>query len=230
MQAGLNSVANDEGRNQLLNLFVYISKQLFFLALLFSFSLGSCSSKADPDDKKWVQMTGREPDRIPLYRIRIPDNWTVALPPSNVPLTDSRNALCEITIDQSIRMAIHNFPTETRDQSIPPQAQIQRWMQQLKDSDSTRTLISPQSFSGYTGLLLEAEGKIDGAPAAVMGWALQIGKEQFRMLANAGMPVQMRADITIKVTGPPDKIALRRSEITRAAKSFELIEEIPAPR
>ena len=209
---------------------MHISKQLFFLALLFSLSLASCSSEADPNAKKWVQMTGREPERIPLYRIRIPENWTVALPPSDEPLTDSRKALCEMTIDQAIRLTIHNFPAAASDQRIPPQAQIQRWMQQLKDSDPTRTLITPQSFSGYAGLLLEAEGKMDEEPAAVMGWALQIGTEQVRILSHSGMPEQMRADITIKATGPPEQIALRRSEITRAARSFELIEEIPAPR
>lgn len=113
---------------------------------------------------------------------------------------------------------------------IPPQAQLQRWKQQLNPIDETSVLITPQSFSGYKGLLLEAEGEIKGEPTAVIGWALQIGNDHFRTLSYTDLPNQMRADVTIKATGSPEAIALQRERIKTFARSFELIEEIPVSR
>ena len=113
---------------------------------------------------------------------------------------------------------------------IPPQAQLQRWKQQFNPIGPTSVLVTPQSFSGYKGFLLEAEGNMKGEPAAVMGWALQIGSDHYRNLSYTDLPDQMRADITIKAVGEPEAIALHRNAIRRLARSFELIEEVPSPR
>lgn len=113
---------------------------------------------------------------------------------------------------------------------IPPQAQLQRWQQQLNPIDQTTVLITPQSFSGYKGTLLEAEGEVKGEPTAVIGWAMQIGDDHYRTLTYTNLPNQMRADVTIKATGSPASIDLERDRIKSFARSFELIEEIPVTR
>lgn len=183
----------------------------------------SCSNPIDETNEEYSQrISARDPERISLYRIKIPTLWQCQLPAPDESLVDTRKALCEFMIDDKIRVTIHNFPAETLDERIPTQAQLQRWKQQLKDVDPISFVTTPQSFSGYVGLLLEGPG--------IMGWSLQLGQQQFRSLSSPEFPSQMRADITIKVTGPAELIQKYRSQIMSATRSFELIEEIPIQR
>lgn len=201
--------------------------RFFFVLSLF---FASCSSQTDSRNQV-VQITGREPERIALYRVKVPEDWSVIYPDPNTSLKDSRLPLLEIFIDQEIRITIHNFPTQTPDGRIPPQAQIQRWIGQLANRDSTNTVVTPQSFSGYVGLLLETTGRVEEKEVSVIGWAMQLGQEHYRTLFYRGSaPEQSRSDVTIKVTGPPNLINTHRKHIFQFAKSFELIEEIPPPR
>lgn len=205
-----------------------VSMLRFFFILTVFFS--SCSSPPE-SSKKTVYITGREPERVHLYRVKVPSDWNVIEPEKDISLSDSRIPLLEILIHQKIRITIHNFPVLSLEERIPPQAQVQRWLGQLSSIDKTNTIVTPQSFSGYTGLRLEACGKSKGQDVSVIAWALQLGKEHFRtLLYKKNFPEQLRADVTIKITGPPGPVNKSRNAIFQFAKSFELIEEIPPPR
>lgn len=195
----------------------------FFILLSLIFS--SCSNDID-NAGSFVEVTGREPERISLYRVNIPEHWEVIKPDERLPLTDSRLPLLECRAGETLKIVFHNFPTSDPKKRIPPGAQIERWKKQLKELHPASVLVTPQSFSGYIGLRLEAQGK----GTAVIGYALQIDNDHYRNLAYTEMPEQMRADITIKATGSPEEIAQYRLELMAAAQSFELIEEIPIPR
>lgn len=202
---------------------------MYRIILLICLLFCSCHEQARTNERT-VIITGREPERIPLYRIKVPENWTVEFPSPEISLIDSRLSLLECSTLEGIKITIHNFPADDPAMRIPPQAQLQRWKQQFTPIDPTSVLVTPQSFSGYKGFLLEAEGNIKGEPAAVMGWALQIGSDHYRNLSYTDLPNQMRADITIKAKGSPEAVALHKSAIRRFARSFELIEEVPTPR
>ena len=186
----------------------------------------TCCSTEPPTSGNVTTISGREPERFPLYRVSIPDGWEIIHPDPDIALTDSRLALLECRSGDSLRVVFHNFPSADLTQRIPPQAQVERWKKQLDQIQTASVITTPQSFSGYTGLLLQAEGK----DTAVMGWALQIGADHYRNFSYSDLPEQMRADITIKATGTPLEIARNRAKLQSMARSFELIEEIPVSR
>ena len=198
---------------------------MFRFLILLSLIVSGCSSDSSTPDN-YVTFTGREPERVPLYRVMIPKTWEVVLPDADTSLTDSRLPLLECRAGETLRIVFHNFPASEIAQRIPPQAQIERWKKQLEETNPASVVVTPQAFSGYTGLLLEAEGK----RSAVMGWALQIGADHYRNLSYTLLPEQMRADITIKATGSPQEISQYRSQLINLARTFELIEEIPVSR
>lgn len=197
-----------------------------FRFLILSIIIFSGCSNESSSSHNLVKFTGREPERIPLYQVKIPETMKIYSPEAETSLTDSRLPLLECRIGDTVRIVFHNFPAYDLEQRIPPQAQIERWKKQLKDINPASIIVTPQAFSGYSGLLFEAEGK----ESAVMGWALQIGPDHYRNLSNAQLPEQMKADITIKATGSPLEIAQYRRMLISLARSFELIEEIPVPR
>lgn len=169
---------------------------------------------------QWHSIKGREPENITLYRIKIPETWTME--EGEIPLTDTRLPICTLSKD-NIRITIHNFPVENLEERIPPSAQVSRWAKQLGPEAETATI--PQSFNGYKGILFE--GKHENATLA---WSLQLGQEHFQNLFHPRFPKQMRADITIKAIGPKEVMEANRKEIVKIARSFELIEEIPRNR
>lgn len=188
----------------------------FTLCIIFLLGvLSSCRSTPSDTTNHWEEIAGREENlqqREPLYRIRVPLHWRRLDPKPGETIEDTTKPLCEFFIDEgekSVRIAIHNFASK-----IPPMAQIARWQKQV---GSKQTII-PQSFSGYVGFLFDASDK------GTLGWAMQLGPLQYQMLPDG----QMRADITIKATGPAHLIEKYRHEIAASARTFELKEEIPA--
>lgn len=177
---------------------------LLFLLLL----LTACSSN-EPEAKRIEQISGRETPA--LYRIEVPLHWQ-RIEISNV--SDTKNALAEFRL-QEIRVTIHNFPGT----KIPPQAQVERWKNQFP----SQNYLTPQAFSGFQGLLLEAGGQMHGASTKVLAWALELPPVHQRMVRNT----EKAADISIKATGPAALIEKYHDEIYTTARTFELIDEIP---
>lgn len=184
------------------------------------------------------EIQGRDYDgkRFEVYRVRVSPDWIRRDPLPNESLSDTTKALCEFLIKDEggiIRIAIHNFPSESIDQRIPPAAQVARWRQQFEKLLPSDSYTAPQAFSGYSGLLFKGVGTLNGQEMAVLGWSLQIAPEHYRSLSYAPKPEmqplyrEMRADMTIKATGPKTVMQLHEDEISRFARSFELIEEIP---
>ena len=173
---------------------------------------------------------GETNSRVPLYHVRVPLNWVRVEPETHESLLDTTKSICEFYVEegaQRIRIAIHNFPSQTAEERIPPMAQIARWKRQFETLDLTIQSIVPQSFSGYAGYLYEGKGTVRGQDTTMLGWVLQIGAEHYRMLSRPKFPMEMRSDITIKALGPSTLMVKYRKKIIAFARSFELIEEIP---
>jgi hypothetical protein len=173
---------------------------------------------------------GISKEREELYCIRVPAYWKRLDPPRDESLQDTTKSLCEFYLNEgneSIRITLHNFPSQSSDDRIPPMAQISRWKRQFDVLDPSHQLILPQAFSGYAGFLYQGSGKIKGEDVMVMGWSLQIGPEHYRTLSKNFFPSQMRADVTIKASGPRNLVDRYRNDIMAFARSFELIKEIP---
>lgn len=203
----------------------------FCFCLLFSCS----DDKEVAPDQTYQSILGRDENtsltRDNLYRIRVPKQWKRLDSPLGESLQDTKKSLCEFFIEEDnekIKIAIHNFPSRNMDDRIPPMAQISRWKRQFDTIDPVRQLTTPQSFSGFVGFLYEGDGTIEDKDNTIMGWTMQVGMEHYRILSGPDFPIQMRADITIKVTGPRDMISKHRDAIISFSRSFELIEEIPA--
>ncbi len=166
-----------------------------------------------------LQMIDGRVRGLPIYRAEVPHHWHRQDPSAETPLDDTTQPICEFSIDEQIRITIHNFP----DQKIPPTAQVTRWKRQLNFITTDTT---PVAWGGFAGLQFYGEDK----NSAVLAWAMQIAPEHYRTLSKPSEKYrQMRADYTIKVTGPTDLIESHRNEIISFANSFELIEAIPTP-
>jgi len=212
------------------------------LVIFFGCLLSGCSTESEADALTLMQeIKGRDDDgqRTPIYRVRIPDNWVRRDPLPTESLKDTTKALCEFLIyepGESIRIAIHNFPSETMEQRIPPFAQVERWKQQFAALYSAESSFEPQAFNGYSGQLFIGKGLLEGKESMVMGWALQVAPEHYRTLSspenenNIPSFKQMRADVTIKASGPKAFMEKHEAKIRAFARSFELIEEIPRLR
>lgn len=205
------------------------------------FLVGCSSEKTDPSSTNTAMMDeikGRDTDgpRQAIYRMRVPPEWIRRDPLPNESLADTTKALCEFIIADAggiIRIAIHNFPSETMEQRIPPMAQVVRWQRQFDPIFPNLSSVNPQSFSGYSGLLFTGVGMMKGTETMVLGWALQLAPEHYRTLSalnsteGKNILKQMQADVTIKATGPRALIETHQAAIIAFAQSFELIEEIP---
>lgn len=204
----------------------------YLIFMLLALGLCACSSEEGSDDWAYQVIAARdeppEKERLPLYRLRSPQSWIRSEPEGSI--ADTRKPLTEFHIEGPegrIRITLHNFPAETMEARIPPAAQIARWKKQFTQLDAATAYTAPQAFSGYAGLLFEGQGVLEGKEQAVMGWALQLGSDHFRNLSHPRHPLQMRADVTIKASGPRTMMETYRAVIYKAARSFELIEEIP---
>lgn len=195
------------------------------------FLLAACQTADRPQGHIFrTEICGRDDgislNREPIYRIAAPYDWERLDPSSTESTSDTTTPLCEFLIIEGadqIRIAIHNFPSDSFEGRIPPQAQIMRWQNQFDPIDSASLTITPQSFSGYSGMLIEASGLQKGKPLTLMAWALQLAPEHYRSLKDK----QMRSDVTIKASGPKFLMRKYREVIFAFARSFELIEEIP---
>lgn len=213
---------------------------ILFIAIL-AFNLCSCDKHPQKTIEETTELQvidGRDDGqgRLSLYRVQAPISWIRHDPLPTDSLKDTTKFLCEFIImdnDDIIRIAIHNFPSLLISDRISSQAQVARWQRQITSLDPLTTYTIPQSFSGYSGLLFFGEGKMDEKEVAILSWSLQIAPEHYRNLQqeeltkNPSIYSQMRADVTIKAVGPKHSMRKHKQAITKFARSFELIREIP---
>lgn len=208
-------------------------KRAFFFFILGLICIG-CERKS-PTFSPWQEIAGRDQGRgviirYPVYRARVPTHWKRVDPQPDLSNADTTLPLVEFWVNDQISVNIHNFP----DQKIPPEAQIKRWGRQLAGITPKETTVTPFSRAGYGGLYFEGVGTLKGNEAMVLGWSFQLDEGHCRALVqgetaeNTAFIRQMRADVTIKVVGPPDAVMLYREELIAFANSFELIQELPS--
>jgi hypothetical protein len=207
------------------------------VSILFLFALSSCG-QGEPiplAPSHWQRIHARDEGdpifRHPLYSAKVPDGWVRLDPSSEESIADTTKSLCEFSItDESkkIRITVHNFPLELNQQRIPPIAQLNRWRGQFERLDPALTMISPQSHGGFVGLFLECQGILQGQPATLLGWSMQLAPEYHQSLEGVATPLSKheKADYTIKATGDPDLMREHRQAIIAFANSLELIEEL----
>ena len=123
----------------------------------------------------------------------VPQSWKEIETPKT---QDTTNPVAEWQIGE-VSLVFHTFPG----MSIPPEAQVERWKRQ-KPADR----ITPQAFSGFSGLLYENE--------TTLAWALS-------WKATAKESDESFSDVTFKATGPVEEI---REELIDAIRSFERVE------
>lgn len=175
--------------------------------------------------------------RFLVYRARVPLDWIRKDSLAEESLTDTKKSIVEYYIMHNsdfIRIAIHNFPSDTLEERIPPMVQIARWERQFDHLLPEESSNQPQAFNGYSGLKFKGTGTLDQKDTMMLGWVLQIGKEHYPMLTHAKNPEnndlyrEMRADVTIKAVGPKELMEEHEEEINQFTRSFELIKEIPS--
>lgn len=211
---------------------------MFILFFILAFFLSGCDQPQPPFSQAGWQEISSRPDhssveRFPLYQVKVPSKWIRREVTPSESLIDTTKAIGEFYIeegDASIRITIHNFPSnETA--KIPPSAQIQRWKKQFDDLDLTQTYTLQQSHNGFIGLYLEAQGLLDHKPAKLLGWSMQLAPEYDRQLAveNNSINKHKRADYTIKAVGPIELMNKHEKSIKFFATSLELIDQLPSP-
>jgi len=188
-----------------------------------------------PKDKGWQQFFGRDTgnlQRSPIYRACVPKLWKRI--DSEESVIDTMKPICEFLIEsksnETIKITIHNFPTTSIDERIPPIAQVNRWKQQLNVLSPLNFTVTPICKSGFVGLFFQARAH----PNGVLAWSMQLAEEHYRHVnalskasTNAAYYRQMGADYTIKAVGPNRLLEENKEDITHFATSFELIEAIP---
>lgn len=217
---------------------------LYFAFMIMLFAAGCSNSNSIDSTIPSTMFDIHDRDHRFLYRARMPESWISRDPLHDETLTDTTKAICEFIIrddndhngngrNNLIRISIHNFPSDTMEDRIPPAAQVSRWQRQFDTLPNTST-ITPQAFSGYSGLLFSGKGILQGKETMMLAWSLQLAPEHYRALAHPSTPEetaifrQMRADITIKAVGPQPLMEKHQASIAAFARSFELIEEVPS--
>ena len=173
-----------------------------------------CESPAAPQSYPRQFFAGRNPDQKPIYQTIVPSHWQRL--PTESDLEDTMKPICAYCIANEIQLVVHNFPSDTLSQRIPPQAQVTRWQRQFGQGS-----LSEECYNGFVGLRLEAQNLI--------AWAMQMDPELFLTLTGPlAFPQdrERRSDYTIKVTGPQDLLEDHRQELETFARYFELIEPI----
>lgn len=208
------------------------------LLLLLFLSFFSCSiSENQTNESSWENINGRDEGsppffRQPIYRIFTPITWE-RINSVDSSIVDTMLPIVEYRIPNTdIHITIHNFPSSDVTSRIPPIAQTARWERQFEEIDPASIKLIPQSFSGFVGLRFEAIGLINSKETMIIAWALQLGEEHFHHFIQPSTlknlsDIQIRSDVTIKVTGSPHYIKSYASQIDQFARSFELIDEIP---
>jgi len=124
-----------------------------------------------------------------LYRMDIPTDW------QRLELAQSQDTTLPIAEfkTQDAKIVIHNFPN----MPIPAEAQIARWKKQ-----NPKGVVTPLSFSGYKGFMLEDTNLI----------AIAI---------NVNQPGEKGAPVTLKATG-----GFNHEKMKKALMTFETIDPI----
>lgn len=212
----------------------------FYLIFTLSLLLSACTESPPTLPLNPMQeIKGRDYDhkRFNVYRARVPLSWVRKDSLADESLTDTKKSICEFFIIDDkgiIRITIHNFPSNTLEERIPPAAQVARWERQFDLLLPEESVLLPQAYNGYSGLKFKGVGMIDQKETMMLGWSLQIGQEHFQMLSHPKNPAnndlyrEMRGDVTIKATGPKDIMEEHEEAISSFARSFELIQEIPS--
>lgn len=159
-------------------------------------------------------ISGRNADRQPIYTSVAPSHWQ-KMPPEQ-DLNDTMKPVCEYCIDNTLRLVVHNFPSSTLSERIPPQAQVLRWQRQ-----SGSGIVMPECHDGFVGLRFETD--------TVLAWAMQLDPELYLSLTgpvSTDLDRQRRADYTIKVTGPQELLEAHRHDIDTFAQQFRLLNPI----
>lgn len=159
--------------------------------------------------------------RRPVYRAKVPNGW-IRYDPEK-PITDTREPNVTFLIEDALKVTVHTFPTVNLEERIPPIAQVERWKQQI---NGITTSLATVSHGGFVGLCFEGP--------AVLAWSMQLDFEHYQTLSFLASSLleeehfkQMRADYTIKATGPQELIDRHKDELHFFANSFELIQGIP---
>lgn len=201
-----------------------------FLFLIFC--LVGC--KPEPPPYTWQEIVGR--DGIAIYQARVPTHWVCEVT-SVESLKDTMKPLCTYVIRENgeeILISIHNFPSESLEQRIPPAAQIERWKKQFQTLDPGSIITLQQSHGGFSGYLFEGTGNYKEKKKMMLAWAMQIASDHYNYLSHPKDNEeltnfkQMRADYTIKALGSVTLMNKYKDEIKAFARSFELIQEIPS--
>lgn len=213
-----------------------------FLGLLLVILLVSCSKQEEPPltiNKpffNWQRINSRDEGdpsaKFFLYYAKVPSDWIRKDPSPNESIYDTTIPLCEFFIvenDEKVRITVHNFPSTSIDERIPPSAQISRWKQQFQYLNPALTRIKPVSHAGYVGLFIQCQGELNHIPTKLMGWAMQLASEYYERLSfdNSFLSRQERADYTIKAMGPTALMDKHAEGIYLFADSFRLIDELP---
>lgn len=214
------------------------------LILLFLF-LASCGELSERKIAYSIhEIAGRDNGnlvRSKVYRAKVPLSWICKVVTHQESLSNTMKplaefAICEESAGEEIRITIHNFPTNTLEERIPPHSQAMRWKSQFESLDPANVSFTPISYSGFSGIFFEAEGVILQKPQKVLAWAMQLApihyslldvKRQLTKKADvAHSLMQMQADYTIKVVGNPVMVEKYKNEILFFAGSFELISDL----
>lgn len=215
-----------------------IHRLLVNLLLIVLYSCNSSSEHAKTE-LSWQEINGRSGEAI--YRVRVPATWKRLNPAGTEFHEDTTQPICTYFIpdkENQATITIHNFPVR-EEKRIPPEAQVERWKQQLRSQEGSLTTVIPQAFAGFIGLRLEGTGTIKNQPVMVMAWAMELAPEHFVALntqlqqasdAQEAKEIEQQcASYTIKAVGPESVMATHRHQLIAFARSFELIEELPEP-
>lgn len=177
---------------------------------------------------------------VPIYRAKAPKEWIRQDLTPEISLTDTTKPIGEFFIEEGpdrIRITLHTFPTYNFEDRIPPAAQTMRWKKQFQSLEPAATFTAAESFGGYSGLMLEATGQIDGKQTSILAWSMQLAAEHFQTLSQQSQQSQhgdiykhMLADYTIKAIGAKALMEKHKDDIVDFAHSFELIHDIPMPQ
>jgi hypothetical protein len=216
----------------IINWLIKVTNLSLCLLTPFILLLTSCKQET-PFKPTWQTINGRDDGihlkRLPLYRARVPMNWTRKDPADQESIVDTKLPLCEFWIGEGtehIHLTVHHFPVVSHTSKIPPMAQIQRWKGQFDELHPMDVSTTFCGHGGFTGLCLEAKGIMNYQLTSLLGWSMQLAPEHDQQLDIEH--TQTRADYTIKAVGPTHLIAKYRQEIIAFANSFELIKELPS--
>lgn len=214
----------------------FCSISALFICMCLLSACGESPAPSSPSSRQIISGRNDGERRLPIYQVSVPSGWVRRDSLPEETLSDTTKPIVEFLIAGEtgpIRISIHNFPSDTIEQRIPPSAQVARWQRQLEGLVAAESHTVPQAFGGFVGLGFKGLGRLGQIDSMVLGWSLQVGDHHYRMLSTASSGSvhrhrEMRADVTIKAVGPKNFMEGKEEEITAFARSFELIEEIPS--